>query len=280
MHTAAGNDFEGMRQQRENRLKALGGAALAAGQVDNQRTAAQARDRAAEPCKMVRASRAGAHGLGQSRNLAVDQAARGLGGHIPRPQAGSAHGQDEPIFVVAKLMQQGANGLLVIGNQTPPDGLTRPLLLDQADHGLARSIRLGTGKTTVGDGNNCDSLHILNFTATVDSASAHNSANDVPPAFTLLRIEGPNLGPNFKIPAIHPHNLPLDWRTNQEATRDQGTAWLRKNSGVLLRVPSAIVPEATNFPFNPSHPDAAKFNVAETFSYPFDMRLKKLGQIL
>ncbi len=99
----------------------------------------------------------------------------------------------------------------------------------------------------------------------------HTSANDVPPAFTLLRIEGPNV----KVPAIHPGNLPLDWRTNQEATRDLGTAWLRKNGSVLLQVPSAIVPETTNFLFNPSHSDAAKFNIAETFSYPFDVRLKK-----
>ena len=99
----------------------------------------------------------------------------------------------------------------------------------------------------------------------------HTSANDVPPAFTLLRIEGPNV----KVPAIHPDNLPLDWRTNQEATRDLGTAWLRKNGAVLLLVPSAIVPETTNFLFNPSHSDATKFNIEETFLYPFDVRLKK-----
>ena len=98
----------------------------------------------------------------------------------------------------------------------------------------------------------------------------HTSANDVPPEFTLLKVEGPDV----KIPVVKPGELPHDWRTGQEATRDLGTAWLRKNQVVLLQVPSAIVPETANFLFNPSHVDAAKFFVAEAFSYPFDYRLK------
>jgi RES domain-containing protein len=98
----------------------------------------------------------------------------------------------------------------------------------------------------------------------------HTSANDVPPEFTLLKVEGPDV----KIPVVKPGELPHDWRTDQEATRDLGTAWLRKKQAVLLQVPSAIVPETGNFLFNPSHVDAAKFFVAEAFSYPFDYRLK------
>jgi RES domain-containing protein len=50
-------------------------------------------------------------------------------------------------------------------------------------------------------------------------------------------------------------------------TRSLGTAWLRKKQSVLLRVPSAIVPETSNFVFNPLHVDAA--------AYPFDARLKR-----
>ena len=99
----------------------------------------------------------------------------------------------------------------------------------------------------------------------------HTSANDVPPAFTLLRIEGPDV----KIAVIKSNDLPQDWRTNQTVTRDLGTAWLRNNKFVLLQVPSAIVPETTNFLFNPSHSDATRFNITESFLYPFDVRLKK-----
>jgi|SRR5579863_5457990 len=98
----------------------------------------------------------------------------------------------------------------------------------------------------------------------------HTSANDVPPEFTLLKIEGPDT----VVPVVGMQDLPPDWRTSVEVTRDLGTAWLRKNQGVLLQVPSAIVPETDNFLFNPMHPDAAKFRITDVFSYPFDLRLK------
>jgi RES domain-containing protein len=100
---------------------------------------------------------------------------------------------------------------------------------------------------------------------------AHTSANDVPPDFTLLKVEGPAV----KIETIHAQYLPADWLTNLSATRERGTAWLRKGGCALLRVPSAIVPETENFVLNPVHPDAAKFRITDVFLYPFDLRLKK-----
>ena len=63
---------------------------------------------------------------------------------------------------------------------------------------------------------------------------------------------------------------PLDWRYWPEVTRDLGTAWLRKIETVLLRIPSAIVPETGNVLFNPRHADAKSFRIAETFLHPFD----------
>jgi RES domain-containing protein len=98
----------------------------------------------------------------------------------------------------------------------------------------------------------------------------HTSANDVPPEFTLLKIEGPDV----RVPSIKTSDLPKDWRTRLEVTRDLGTAWLEKKESVLLEVPSVIVPETINFLFNPSHKQATKFRVADIFSYPFDVRLK------
>jgi RES domain-containing protein len=99
----------------------------------------------------------------------------------------------------------------------------------------------------------------------------HTSANDVPPAFTLLKIEGPNI----EVPSIKADDLPKDWQAQLEATRDLGTAWFEKNESVLLRAPSVIVPETVNFLFNPSHKLTAKFRITDVFPYPFDLRLKK-----
>src|ERR1700743_3673818 len=94
----------------------------------------------------------------------------------------------------------------------------------------------------------------------------HTAANDVPPDFTLLRVEGPDL----TVPFADPINLPDHWQNSLEVTRDFGTHWLRSNQGVLHRVPSAIVPATWNFLFNPLHPDAKKFNITDVLTYPFD----------
>lgn len=99
----------------------------------------------------------------------------------------------------------------------------------------------------------------------------HTSANDVPPEFTLLRIEGPDID----IPSITIDELPEDWRLRLETTRDLGTAWLLRNESVLLRVPSAIVPATMDCLFNPSHRQAAEFRIVEAIAYPFDPRLKR-----
>ena len=99
----------------------------------------------------------------------------------------------------------------------------------------------------------------------------HTSANDVPPDFTLLKIEAPGV----KAQAIDRDGLPAGWRSQLEFTRGLGTAWLQKKDTALLRVPSAIVPETVNFLLNPAHPDAKKFRIAEALQYPFNVRLKK-----
>jgi RES domain-containing protein len=109
-----------------------------------------------------------------------------------------------------------------------------------------------------------------NPSAALLEVCVHTAANDVPPEFTLLKIEGPNA----KTAVIKPEDLPQDWTTRLEVTRDLGAAWLREKRGALLQVPSAIVPETANFLFNPIHAHAAKFVIREAFAYPFDARLK------
>ena len=80
----------------------------------------------------------------------------------------------------------------------------------------------------------------------------HTAANDVPPEFTLLRVEGPDLA----VSVIADSVLPRGWQSRIEVARRLGTDWLLKKEAVLLRLPSAIVPQTANFLFNPLHPDA------------------------
>jgi len=98
----------------------------------------------------------------------------------------------------------------------------------------------------------------------------HTAANDVPPEFTLLRIEGPDL----RFASIKDSDLPSDWPTRPDVTRDIGTAWLQQRETALLRVPSAIVPQTTNFLLNPLHSDTTQLRITEALQYPFDTRLK------
>jgi len=98
----------------------------------------------------------------------------------------------------------------------------------------------------------------------------HTSANDVPPEFTLLKIEGPDIN----AVVIRPQDLPVDWVHLPEVTRDLGTAFLKGKQRVL-QVLSAIVPETSNFVFNPMHADAARFRIRASFPYPFEVRLKR-----
>src|SRR5580692_355193 len=100
----------------------------------------------------------------------------------------------------------------------------------------------------------------------------HTSANDVPPEFMLLKIEGPDAEAEYD--AFKLGELSPDWRTRPAETRDLGTGWLRKKERVLCQVPSAIMPETVNYLFNPMHGDAGRFRVNEVYVFPFDGRLK------
>jgi len=100
---------------------------------------------------------------------------------------------------------------------------------------------------------------------------AHTAADDVPATYTLLRIEGPDV----EVASLPDRVLPPDWRDRPELTQNLGTVWLMEGSGVLLRVPSAIVPHTSHFLFNPLHRLAEEFVITEAVEYPFDMRIKR-----
>ena len=103
-------------------------------------------------------------------------------------------------------------------------------------------------------------------------ACVHTSANDVPPSYTLLRVEGPDA---LEISSVAYADLPEDWIDRIEVTQEIGTAWLHRRESVLLRIPSAIVPQTFNLLFNPVHDQASAFSITASFTYPFDGRLKQ-----
>ena len=103
-------------------------------------------------------------------------------------------------------------------------------------------------------------------------ACVHTSANDIPPRYTLLRLEA---GARISTAHLNVRTLPEDWTQRADITQEIGSAWLRDARSALFRVPSALVPETFNILLNPLHPDAVQVRIQSAMEYPFDPRLKK-----
>lgn len=63
-------------------------------------------------------------------------------------------------------------------------------------------------------------------------------------------------------------DLPSGWQANQPTTQALGNAWLAARQALLLKTPSAIVTDASNFLINPLHRQAAT-HLTETDKGPF-----------
>jgi RES domain-containing protein len=88
-----------------------------------------------------------------------------------------------------------------------------------------------------------------------------------PDSFQLLDIEAPD-----DIQIVEP-DLPTEWRQDSELTRDIGTRFISERSGVLMRMPSAILPFCFNYLLNPSLAEAAGVRIAGVSRHPIDQRL-------
>ena len=69
--------------------------------------------------------------------------------------------------------------------------------------------------------------------------------------------------------------LPRNWRSDRPPSRLQaiGNEWVKNNTSAVLRVPSVIIPEESNFLLNPAHPDFHRLTVGKSRRFQFDPRL-------
>jgi RES domain-containing protein len=95
----------------------------------------------------------------------------------------------------------------------------------------------------------------------------HYSKWNVPDSYQLLAIEGPDET------EIAQAQLPENWQDDELLTQDIGTNFVSGMKSTLLRIPSVVMPQASNYLLNPAHPDASQFRVTQTWRYPFDSRL-------
>ncbi len=71
-------------------------------------------------------------------------------------------------------------------------------------------------------------------------------------------------------------SLPPDWRRFEHpALAALGDAWIASLRAAVLEVPSAVIPQESNFCINPAHPDFPQITVGKLQPFPFDGRLIK-----
>ena len=72
-------------------------------------------------------------------------------------------------------------------------------------------------------------------------------------------------------------DLPEGWDGIDEEAyikcRPFGDNWIRRNSSLILKVPSVIAPGEFNFLVNPKHPDIRKLKNVEILPFKFDSRV-------
>ena len=99
----------------------------------------------------------------------------------------------------------------------------------------------------------------------------YNSSYEVIRVNMLMQITVPeNLMQSLSVNA-----LKQTWQKDIDYSRFIGNEFLKTKKSLLLKVPSAIIPEETNVLINPAHPDFKKVKIIKASPFQFDTRLFK-----
>ena len=97
--------------------------------------------------------------------------------------------------------------------------------------------------------------------------------DELPSHYQLLTVEVPH---DVAVENLAEADLAagiVDWRDAPGEARKLTRTWFSERRTALLRVPSVVVPAASNYLLNPLHPDAARIGVVERQAVQFDARL-------
>ncbi len=92
--------------------------------------------------------------------------------------------------------------------------------------------------------------------------------------FTILEISIDIAKENSDI--IRIHDLPENWRSVQAypALQEIGSCWYRHGKSLVLKLPSVLIPQASNYMINTKHPDfASRVAIIRKEAYFWDERL-------
>lgn len=103
--------------------------------------------------------------------------------------------------------------------------------------------------------------------------TAHVSIDDIPRALSFTCIEIPD----DAIETVALSKLPGNWASwpHPKASRDFGDALLLSAGSLILKLPSAIVPDEFNYVIDPLHSRIKEVTIVSAKDYAYDIRLKK-----
>lgn len=81
-----------------------------------------------------------------------------------------------------------------------------------------------------------------------------------------------------KITTINADDLKGDWRNSNNYSQCQamGDKWYNERQNLLLKVPSAVLPESFNYVINTMHPDYKKVKLIEVTNLVPDKRIEEI----
>ena len=88
--------------------------------------------------------------------------------------------------------------------------------------------------------------------------------------FKLIQLTLPDTASKYQITT---KNLKKNWQQDISYTQWMGTEILQEKKALVIECPSAIIPQESNFLFNPLHKDYAKIRMKEVSDFYFDERL-------
>ena len=86
----------------------------------------------------------------------------------------------------------------------------------------------------------------------------------------LVQIELPDTVSTYEIKLS---GLKKHWQQDFDYTQWMGQEMLRAGKSLLIKCPSAIVPQEANYLINPDHPEFKKIRLADVADFYFDRRL-------
>ena len=100
----------------------------------------------------------------------------------------------------------------------------------------------------------------------------HRSGEGLSKNFRVMTIEIPR---ELVIDAVRLEELSDNWGDfdQQYVTRQKGDLWVKSQKSPVLKVPSVIIPEESNYLINPAHREFDKIQVKSVDPFLFDQRL-------